>query len=238
MKLIFISDLHLSPHSITHNKQFYQLLSSWRGQIDGLYILGDFFDYWLGDDDDNLFIREMRHQLQQFGLVTPIYFRGGNHDFALSKKFAKQCKMQLIPDLHLIHVAKQRILLSHGDIFCSLDIAYQRMKRIIQNPIVMFLLLRLPLKTRYKIKAMLEQKSHAKANTQAEHIYRVHTPTVLAYAQQKQAQIVIHGHTHRPGRYPIAGSPIIRYEIPDWQDRKAGGYILLEDQNISLINAY
>jgi UDP-2,3-diacylglucosamine hydrolase len=238
MKLIFISDLHLSPATPKHNQLFFELLSKWQGQIDGLYILGDFFDYWLGDDDDNYFISAIRTQLKQFSLHTPIYFRGGNHDFAVGKKFAKQCGMQLIPDMHTLKVAGNTILLSHGDTFCTLDVGYQKMKRILQNPLVMFILRKIPLKLRYKLKESLENKSHATTNSKPDYHYMVVNESVINYATQANANIIIHGHTHRPGNYSLScknATLIQRHEIPDWQDRPPGGYIQLNDDQINII---
>ncbi|MEN9946799.1 MAG: hypothetical protein RLZZ293_1185 [Pseudomonadota bacterium] len=233
-KIVFISDLHLAPDTPEKNQLFYQLLASWHNKLDALYILGDFFDYWLGDDDDNPFIRQMRIHLSAFGKTTPIYFRGGNHDFALGKKFAKQCKMQLIPDLYCLELDNQRVLLSHGDTFCSLDIAYQKMKKILQNPLLLFILRRIPLSWRYKIKQKLETKSHAKNNSKPEYIYHVVDNTIIQFAHQAQANIVIHGHTHRPGIYSLSlndrnRQDLIRYELPDWQDHQPGGYLIYEN---------
>ena len=238
MKLIFISDLHLSPNTPEANQLFFQLLDKWCGQIDGLYILGDFFDYWLGDDDDNSFISAVRSNLKQFSLTTPIYFRGGNHDFAVGKKFAKQAGMQLIPDMTTLKIGNETILLSHGDTFCTLDIGYQKMKRILQNPIVMFILRRIPLKLRYKLKESLESKSHATINTRPEHHYMVVDESILSYVERSNATIVIHGHTHRPGSYLLTSknaTQIRRYEIPDWQDHQAGGYIELNNNQINIV---
>ena len=238
MKLIFISDLHLSPETLTHNQIFYGLLKSWQGKIDGLYILGDFFDSWVGDDDDNAFIREMKAQLRLFSQDTPTFFRSGNHDFAIGKSFARQTGIKLLPDMHRLQIAGKTILLSHGDTFCTLDLAYQRMKKILQNRITIFILCRLPLKLRYKIKELLEHKSGVSSNTKPQHIYQVVDQSVINYAAAAGASIVIHGHTHRPGCYPLKldnGNTIQRFEIPDWQDHTPGGYILLEDEKIQLI---
>lgn len=240
MKLIFISDLHLSPNTPEANQIFFQLLTQWQGQIDGLYILGDFFDYWLGDDDDNNFISATRNHLKNFSLTTPIYFRGGNHDFAVGKKFAKQSGMQLIPDMTTLKIGDNIILLSHGDTFCTLDVGYQKMKRILQNPVVMFILRRIPLRLRYKLKESLESKSHATTNSRPEHHYMVVNESILGYAEQANATIIIHGHTHRPGYYSLMSKNatlIHRYEIPDWQDHVPGGYIELNNNQVSIITS-
>ena len=99
MKLIFISDLHLAHDTPEKNQLFYALLKNWRGKVDALYILGDFFDYWLGDDDDNQFIREIKSALCEFSQITPIYFRGGNHDFAVGKQFAQETRIAFLSTL-------------------------------------------------------------------------------------------------------------------------------------------
>ncbi len=237
MRLIFISDLHLSPNTIAANQKFYQLLEQWYGKIDGLYILGDFFDYWIGDDDENQFTKEISSQFAKFSKLHPIYFRGGNHDFALGKIFAKKSGIHLIPDLHTIKVEDKTILLSHGDTFCTLDIGYQKLKSIIQNPIVMFILKKIPLSWRYKLKELLEKKSHTTHNMKPEHYYMVVNETIHTLAKQSHANIVIHGHTHRPGCYTsnLNNHQITRYEIPDWQDNPIGGYIELFENKINII---
>lgn len=238
MKLIFISDLHLSPTTPEHNQIFYQLLGKWeRDNIDALYILGDFFDYWLGDDDENSFTREMSSKLSQFSQTTPIYFRAGNHDFALGKKYAKRSGMKLIKDMHVTHIAGNSILLSHGDTFCTLDTGYQKMKKFLQHPITIFVGRRLPLSWRRKLKEVLEHKSGVQTNSKPQHIYHVVDNTIIEYAHATNTDIVIHGHTHRPGSYIIekqGSKPIYRYEIPDWQDHKPGGYIIVEDDKIHI----
>lgn len=249
MRLIFISDLHLSPQTPLANQVFFNLLASWQNNCAGLYILGDFFDYWLGDDDDNPFIRDIRHHLSLFSQQVPVYFRGGNHDFAVGKKFARLCGMQLIPDMHTLQAAGHTLLLSHGDTFCSLDLNYQRLKKILQNRLTIYLLTKLPLKWRYKIKQQLEQRTQVHNNQQQAHIYQVVDSTIAAYARRYQATLVIHGHTHHPGHYLVAldsatndqpkscqsTTQLSRYELPDWADRSPGGYLVIEDDKITVI---
>lgn len=237
MKLVFISDLHLSPNTTEKNQLFYSFLQSQRNKIDGLYILGDFFDYWLGDDDDNQFIRETKESLAKFSQYTKVYFRGGNHDFAIGKKFAKEAGIKLIPDMETIYTGKHKILLSHGDTFCTLDIGYQKMKRIIQNPIVMFILRKVPLSVRYKIKEKMESGSkQSNKIPKPDYVYNVVDDTIVRYAKQFGADTVINGHTHHPGFYQIQlenNTKLNRYETPDWEDNPAGGYLLYDNGEFS-----
>ena len=146
--------------------------------------------------------------------------------------------MQLITDMTTLKIGDNIILLSHGDTFCTLDVGYQKMKRILQNPVVMFILRRIPLRLRYKLKESLESKSHATTNSRPEHHYMVVNESILDYAEQANATIIIHGHTHRPGYYSLMSKNatlIHRYEIPDWQDHAPGGYIELNNNQISII---
>lgn len=236
MKLVFISDLHLSDKTIEHNKIFYKLMESWQQELDALYILGDFFDCWCGDDDDNEFIREIKNCFKSFTKHKPIYFLSGNHDFGVGKRFAKETGITLIPDMTVIKIANNTILLSHGDTFCTLDISYQRFKKVLQNPLTIFILRLLPLNLRYKIKNKLEYKSHKTFNAKPIETYHIVDATVIKYANKYSANIVIHGHTHRPNLYKIntPNGIISRFEIPDWADRKPGGYVMLINEIIKI----
>lgn len=237
MKLAFISDLHLSPDTPENNQILFDLLKSWQYTLDGLYILGDFFDYYLGDDDNNEFTRSIKEAFSEFTKHAPIYFLVGNHDFGLGPIFAHETGIKIIQDLTIIKVASNTILLSHGDTFCTLDVKYQRMKKVLQNPLLMFILRKTPLSWRYKLKELLEKKSASAFNSMPQDTYHVVDETITKFAATHKANIVIHGHTHKPGCYIIetGNLPIKRYEIPDWADRAPGGYIMLENENISVV---
>ena len=236
MILSFFSDLHLSPDTPFNNQLLFNLLVSWQHSLDGLYILGDFFDYYLGDDDNNEFTLSIKKAFSEFTQHAPIYFIGGNHDFGLGHIFVRETGVKIIRDLTTIKIANNVIMLSHGDAFCTLDIKYQRMKKVLQNPILMYILRKTPLSWRYKLREALESKSANVFNTMPQETYHVVDSTIIKLAKQKQANIVIHGHTHNPGHYLIKADDITieRYEIPDWADRSGGGYIILEDKNISI----
>jgi UDP-2,3-diacylglucosamine hydrolase len=231
LKIAFISDLHLSPNTHHANQIFAELMVKWQTELDALYILGDFFDYWLGDDDSNDFIINIKNIFKQFTQHKPIYFITGNHDFGLGKVFVRETGIIKLRDCSILTSGNDRILLSHGDIFCSLDIQYQRMKKILQNPVLMAIGRKTPLSWRYKLKEFLEHKSAKSFNSKPAHTYHIVDDTVTNIAKKLQANIVIHGHTHRPGKYEITKDEytVNRFEIPDWADRNPGGYILLED---------
>ncbi len=237
MKIAFISDLHLSPNTFDSNQLFYSLMQRFEKELDALYILGDFFDYWIGDDDNNVFISEIKSSFKNFTKIKPLYFIRGNHDFGLGKRFAKETGITLLNDCSILNIESNRILLSHGDMFCTLDTGYLRFKKIIQNPLVMFLLRKIPLKWRYKLKDKLESKSNTAYDPLRQHIYKVVDASVVKTADKYNANIVIHGHTHDPAHYKIKlenGKELSRIEIPDWVDHKAGGYVLLDGENITI----
>lgn len=236
MKTVFISDLHLSAHTKKSNAKFIQLLTKWQDEIDALYILGDFFDAWLGDDDQNEFIDEIKHGLKRFSAKKPVFFIVGNHDFALGKRFARETGMTLLKDCTTVKIDNHDILLSHGDIFCTLDIAYQKMRKILQNKFTLFLLRYSPLSWRRKLKQTLESKSASSFNAKPAHTYLVVDETIAAIATKAQVNMVIHGHTHVPGSYVIHANSqaISRIEIPDWADREPGGFVLLENGEITI----
>jgi UDP-2,3-diacylglucosamine hydrolase len=233
MKIIFISDLHLSPETEYSNQLFYKLLAKWQNEIDALYILGDFFDYWVGDDDDNSFTQEIKNHLKAFTKSTPIYFIRGNHDFGIGKKLALQTGIKLLADCHILTINNQRILLSHGDRFCTLDIKYQRMKKILQNPILIALLRLTPLSWRYKLKNILEHKTSKSVLPKNSPIYNVTEEALTQASQNYKVDVIIHGHTHNPGLYNLnnlsLSKPVLRIEIPDWLERTPGGYVYLHD---------
>lgn len=237
MKLIFISDLHLSPNTQGNNQLFLSLMQQWVNNIDGLYILGDFFDYWLGDDDDNQFISEIKACFKGFTKYTPIYFIGGNHDFALGNKFANETGIKILQDCYVLEADNRRILLSHGDRFCTLDISYQRMKKILQNPLIVYLLKKIPLAWRYKLKNKLEKESNTSYNQGYSYKYKVVDNTIAKHIAKYRADTVIHGHTHDPGYYTvqIANDILIpRIEIPDWANSNSGGFVVMNNGKITI----
>ncbi len=238
MRVIFISDLHLSPLTKVENQLFIKLMQEWVLKYDALYILGDFFDYWVGDDDDNEFISSIKNTLLAFTYHKPIYFIAGNHDFAIGKVFVKDTGIKIIKDLSTLHTGQKRILLSHGDVFCTLDKPYQRMKMILQNKFIIFLLRKLPIKFRYWLKDKLQKTNKDNYNKLDKSVYQVVDKTIIKYCIQTNCNIVIHGHTHNPGKYLIKTSDIRieRLEIPNWCGNKIGGYVELVDDVLQIIN--
>lgn len=233
--IIFISDLHLIETKPEKNQVFASLMNKWENEnIEALYILGDFFDYWVGDDDINQFTTFIKNIFICFTKKIPVYYLTGNHDFAIGKKFCKETGIKIIKDLTIINLNKKRILLSHGDRFCTLDKNYLRFKKIIQNKILLAILKKTPLSWRYKIKDFLEYKNHQKPqklkNTAN---FRVVDQEIIKTMKKLKTEILIHGHTHKPGKYQLENH-LWRLETPDWVDRAPGGYLEYDNNNFTL----
>jgi UDP-2,3-diacylglucosamine hydrolase len=226
--IIFISDIHLSPKYPQKNVLFREKLLEWKGKIDALYMLGDIFDYWLTDDDpdfaDNIEV------ISEFTKQTPIYMILGNHDFLISDQFIAKTKVNIIPDLSILKLNSNNVMLSHGDIFCTQDIGYQILKLLLQNRIIIKLAKTVSLKTKQAVKSIIEyivDKGRKNPPNYYSHRYSVVDKAIIKHLKKKKASILIHGHTHRPNKYDL-NHQISRYELPDWHGRFQGGYLLYD----------
>jgi UDP-2,3-diacylglucosamine hydrolase len=227
--IVFISDIHLSPKYPQKNILFREKLLEWRGKIDALYMLGDIFDYWLTDDDPDF--ADNMDALSEFTKFTPVYMILGNHDFLISNKFVEKTKVKIIEDLSVLELKGNRIMLSHGDIFCTKDIGYQLLKLFLQNRVIIKMAQTVTLKTKLKVKSMIEfvvDKGRKNPPNYYSHRYSVVNKSMAKHLTKKQAKILIHGHTHRPNKYSI-DEDTIRYELPDWHGRFQGGYLLYDN---------
>ena len=235
MPILFIADLHLSDHTPSLNALFAQFLRDWQGNTAALYILGDLFDAWTGDDDDSATAAQVAQQLAAFAADAPVYFIAGNRDFLLGKRYAAQCRMTLLPENQIVEYFGKTILLTHGDEMCTDDVGYLRYRKIMRNKIVQKILLSLPFRTRKNIAAKLRAAS-CERKKQPEN-YAVADVTEqgvqAALARHPHAQIIIHGHTHRPACHvhTFNQREIARYVLQDWYDGK-GGYLLLDERGV------
>lgn len=225
-RTVFISDLHLSDDTPDLNALFARCLEEWRGKIDALYILGDLFDAWVGDDAADEAAREAACRLHAFAAETPVYFICGNRDFLLGKHFARASGMQLLPEQQLIDLYGKQLLLLHGDEMCTADKKYLRYRKIIRHPWVLRVLTALPLQKRLQIAAKLRAASRRnKARHGLSEISDVSEQGVSEMLQRfPAADGIIHGHTHRQNRHEhCAGGKIVpRWVLPDWKHGTGG----------------
>lgn len=229
MRYLFISDLHLSAQHPRLVRGFLSLLAhhqqpSKPNDRTHLYILGDWFNVWIGDDDPSPWLNEIVAALQNFVAAgNQVYFLVGNRDFALQHAFLQQFSGQLITDGHVIDIAGQRYRLEHGDALCTDDVDYQRFKKIIRNPLLLGFLRRLPLTWRRALANGFRHKSNQQVQYKTANIMDVNATAVeqaLAHVD-----VLVHGHTHRPQihRYPNHKRRIV---LGDWREQSGEAYIL------------
>jgi len=204
MTTLFISDLHLHNDRPLTTEAFFSFLQSEARSAETLYILGDLFDSWIGDDDDSALTAQVARALNTTaGHGTTIFFQHGNRDFLLGHTFAARCRMQLLPELFTLEVGNERWLLAHGDQFCTGDIAYQQFRSMVRNPLWQKEMLSKSLDERRAIAKQLREKSQEHNSMKAEDIMDV-TPTEIARILiDKKCSKLIHGHTHRPARHAL-----------------------------------
>ncbi|SOD66152.1 UDP-2,3-diacylglucosamine hydrolase [Alysiella filiformis DSM 16848] len=230
MRTLFIADLHLSDNAPDLTDLFVQFLREQAPQSAALYILGDLFDAWTGDDDDSHTAQQVAQSIQKFSQFAPVYFVAGNRDFLLGKNYALRANMTLLPENHMITLHGKHILLTHGDEMCTDDVSYLRYRKIIRNPLLCQILLCLPFRKRKAIAEQIRAKSRAKK----QHNYAISDVTeqgVQAACQKNRAvDIIIHGHTHRPNTHihQYLGKNITRHVLPDWFENQ-GGYLAADE---------
>lgn len=237
MATLFIADLHLQQQEPAVTAGFLHFLKREAIHANALYILGDFFDYWVGDDDPQPLHQQIAaslRQLQQQGV--PCYFLPGNRDFLLGKCYAERCGMTLLPQENVITLYNQRILFLHGDTLCTDDQIYQRYRKRVHNPIIQGLFRSLPLAMRIKIAAYMRQKSQISNSSKDEYIMDVNQDAVIDALQRHQVNCMIHGHTHRPAIHTLTlpdGQTAQRAVLGAWHSR--GSMIQADENGIKLI---
>lgn len=220
MNILFISDLHLSEERPHTTAAFLAFLAEKAAACDQLYILGDFFDAWIGDDDDRPLAQEVARALKEVAAKgVQIFFQHGNRDFLLGDVYAARCGMQLLPELHVIEQEGRRYLLAHGDQFCTQDVAYQQFRALVRTPEWQREFLAKPLVERRAIAEQLRAKSKEANSIKAEDIMDVTPAEIEKVLVAHQCYTLIHGHTHRPAHHALTlpdGSAAERIVLSDW----------------------
>ncbi|MBB4864517.1 UDP-2,3-diacylglucosamine hydrolase [Pseudomonas nitritireducens] len=230
MSVLFISDLHLEAERPDITRAFLHFLATRARAAEALYILGDFFEAWIGDDGMDEFQHGIARALRELSdSGTRIYLMHGNRDFLIGQGFCREAGCTLLRDPSLIDLGGEKILLMHGDSLCTLDVAYMKLRRWLRNPLTLFILRHLPLATRHKLARRLRSESRAQTRMKASDIVDVTPAEVERIMRDKGVRILIHGHTHRPAVHEleIDGRPARRIVLGDW-DRQ--GWALEADE--------
>lgn len=234
---LFISDLHLSPQQPRTVAAFLALLETLPDRTNHLYILGDLFDYWAGDDDrtDPFLARVLGALADTARAGVELYFMGGNRDFLVGLDTARIAGLTLLADPHLLRSSAGRVLLSHGDALCTDDLEYQAYRMKVRDPVWLAGFLTRPLVERKAFIAELRAGSDRGKQYKSAVIMDVNPRAVGEFVSKYGAQHFIHGHTHRPGHH-VAISPEFdcqRWVLPDWDydvsPARGGGLALVNE---------
>lgn len=223
----FISDLHLSPARPDITALFESFLQHQAHDADALYILGDLFDAWIGDDDTSAFVQQMQQALRTLTASgVPVYFMAGNRDFLIGQQFSHATGVSVLPEPSVIDLYGRPTLLLHGDTLCTDDKSYQRFRKVIRWRPLQKLLLSLPLSWRMHIATKLRasSKTQQPLTEQQLRIMDVNEHAVREAFVRHDVQYLIHGHTHRPAvhhhRLPN-GEPAERIVLGDWYSQSS-----------------
>lgn len=219
--VLFIADLHLERQRPAMIDAFERFCAGPARAGAAIYILGDLFEVWIGDDDDDPAWDRVRDALR--GLTAAgmaVYFMAGNRDFLLGEQFAESTGIQRLAEPTLIALGEQRTLLCHGDTLCTDDVQYQAFRAQVREPRWQREFLARPLAERRGIAAGLREDSGGAIAGKSAAAMDVNAEAVRALCREHGADRLIHGHTHRPGRddWTIDGRPVARWVLADWFD--------------------
>lgn len=231
---LFLSDLHLSPDRQLAVAAFHAFASGPARAAAAVYILGDLFDWWVGDDQlRDPFIIPIAKSLRAISDAgVPVFVARGNRDFMLGEDFARAAGATLLPEQLRIDLHGVPTLISHGDELCTDDTEYQAYRARVRTPESMRRLKRLPYFIRRLMAAWLRRKSSNDKSLKPEYIMDVNATTVAGAFRAHDVQRLIHGHTHRPDRHlhTIDGTSRERWVMADWHDR--GHYLAVDAQGV------
>jgi len=219
VKSLFVSDLHLDAASPEIARQFHAFLAGEARSAAALYILGDLFEAWLGDDDPDPSARSTVAALRALvDAGVPCFVMHGNRDFLIGERFCRETGATLLKDGTVVEVHGERVLLMHGDALCTDDVSYQRLRRIVRNPVVRWILRHMTLEQRRALARKMRAGSREHVGMTAPEIMDVNATAVAQAFRVAGVRTLIHGHTHRPAVHELEldGAPARRIVLGDW----------------------
>lgn len=228
--ILLISDLHLEQQRPDITRAFVHFLQTRARQAEALYILGDFFEVWVGDDAMGSFQHEIASALRELAdSGTRLYLMHGNRDFMLGQGFCQLAGCTLLSDPCRVSFNGESVLLMHGDSLCTSDAAYMRMRRLLRNPLSLWLLRHLPLAKRHALARKLRKESQLQTRQKAASIIDVTPSEVPRLMAKYGVRTLIHGHTHRPASHTLEvnGQTAQRIVLGDWDQQ---GWALQVDE--------
>ncbi|MEQ8953403.1 MAG: UDP-2,3-diacylglucosamine diphosphatase [Gammaproteobacteria bacterium] len=240
LPVLLISDLHLDPARQDITGTLFAFLEQWQGCCAALYILGDLFEVWIGDDAPSILADEVAQSLRKFSESGPeLFLMHGNRDFLLGDAFATRCGATLVHEPYELRVGQASYLLLHGDVLCTDDVDYQDFRRQVRNPAWQQGFLAKSVEEREAFaRSAREQSARATASKHME-IMDVNQQAVEELIRQSGQTHIIHGHTHRPAqhsiqlRQPVDGQDhATRTVLGDWDSQ--AWYVAIDENELVL----
>jgi UDP-2,3-diacylglucosamine hydrolase len=228
---LFISDLHLEADRPDIADQFLKFLETEALHADALYILGDLFESWVGDDDPNEHYAWIKQGLRKLTKKNiPVYFMHGNRDFMIGNDFATETAISILPDPHVTNIHGQDVLLSHGDAYCTDDLEYQAVRKMTRDPQWQSVMLAKPLSERLAFAEQARAASVAHGKSIQPEISDVNAAAIETAFRQAGVNMMLHGHTHRPAIHELQvdGHAVKRIVLGDWYEH---GSVVRWDEN-------
>ena len=230
MTTLFISDLHLEASRPEIGEQLIKFLKKEAPGADALFILGDLFETWIGDDDPDPYHATIQSALGSVVKTgTPVFFMHGNRDFMIGKNFSVETGVQLLPDPFVLGLYGKDVLLSHGDAYCTDDVEYQAVRTMTRNPQWQAMMLQKSLQERRAFADQSRANSEAHGEAINEEISDVNVTAIEEAMRSHNVRLMVHGHTHRPAVHAqtVNGLSAKRIVLGDWHEH---GSVLRWDQ--------
>lgn len=214
--IYFIADLHLNEAQPQITEHFLQFMQQKAPLAESVYILGDFFDFWIGDDEQSALIDQVKNALKTLTTSgVKCYFICGNRDFLLGERFAQETGIEILPDYYLLDLYGNKTLICHGDTLCIDDVKYQQFRRKVHQKWRQWLFLHLPLSLRIRIAQKIRAKSKQDKQSKPADIMDVNPAFTAETVKRFAATYLIHGHTHRQAVHSEA--EFTRIVLGDWK---------------------
>jgi UDP-2,3-diacylglucosamine hydrolase len=231
MTTLFISDLHLEAKQPEIGVQFLSFLAGEAREAEALYILGDLFEVWLGDDDPNPYYGEMKLALRELSDTgVPVYFMHGNRDFAIGADFAAETGLAILDDPTVVDLYGEKVLLCHGDSLCTDDVHYQQVRAMTRNPEWLTMMLAKTIEERIAFAVQSRKESMERGESLNDEIMDVNQDAVAAALDERGVEVMLHGHTHRPAVHSLdlGDRTATRIVLGDWYEQ--GSVVRWDDE--------
>lgn len=224
MTILFISDLHLTPSRTDITDSFLHFMENEAIHAEALYVLGDLFEFWIGDDDCRPFSQSIKQAFKR--LVdhgVPCFFIQGNRDFLVGRRFEKQTGMTLLADECCIDLYGRKAVILHGDTLCTDDLKYQAYREKVHQPWLQWIYNRLPFFVKKKLVSKVQSDIGEEKKEKSLDIMDVNQTAVEAALVRHDADLMIHGHTHRPNihTFSVLGKECTRIVLGDWYEQSS-----------------